>query len=105
MIDPNVFEHFFKTLMAAEILYVLLITFSKLSVIALLWRIFYLTTMRWPLIALLVINGGWVVATVSTQLSLLRPKLTRLVADTLQYFLMHTYSRLLGYHCGRENLH
>lgn len=63
--DANHVEQFNKGLYGLAIIYPPALTFSKLSLLALYWRIFGVTTARRPLQIVAALNVGWMVAAVS----------------------------------------
>ena len=64
--DAYHLEEFNKGLYGLAIVYPLALTFSKLSLLALYWRIFRVTTARLPLQIVAALNIAWMLAAVST---------------------------------------
>ena len=62
--DAHHLEEFNKGLYGLAIVYPLALTFSKLSLLALYWRIFRVTTARLPLQIVAAVNIGWMLAAV-----------------------------------------
>lgn len=58
-------KEFSKCLYGLAIIYPLALTFSKLSLLALYWRIFGVTTARRPLQIVAALNIGWMIAAVN----------------------------------------
>lgn len=63
--DVHHLEEFDKGLYGLAIVYPLALTFGKLSLLALYWRIFRVTTARRPLQIVAAVNVGWMLAAVS----------------------------------------
>lgn len=63
--DAYHLNEFNKGLYALAIVYPLALTFSKLSLLALYWRIFRVTSARRPLQIVAALNTGWMIAAVS----------------------------------------
>lgn len=63
-VDPVHLVSFAKSLYVASILYPVCLTFSKLSLLALYWRIFRLSQGRIPIIVACALNIAWMVAAV-----------------------------------------
>jgi len=63
--DAYHLEEFNKGLYSLAIVYPIALTFSKLSLLALYWRIFRVTTARRPLQIAAVLNIAWMLAAVS----------------------------------------
>lgn len=62
--DAYHLEEFNKGLYGLAIVYPLALTFSKLSLLALYWRIFGVTSARRPLQIVAALNVGWMIAAV-----------------------------------------
>lgn len=63
--DEGHLKEFDKGLYGLAIVYPLALTFSKLSLLALYWRIFRVTSARRPLQIVAALNVGWMIAAVS----------------------------------------
>lgn len=63
--DEHHLQEFEKGLYALAIVYPMALTFSKLSLLALYWRIFRVTTAKRPLQTVAALNVGWMLAAVS----------------------------------------
>ena len=63
--DAYHLEEFNKGLYGLAIVYPLALTLSKLSLLALYWRIFRVTTARRPLQIVAALNVAWMIAAVS----------------------------------------
>ena len=63
--DAYHLEEFNKGLYGLAVVYPLALTFSKLSLLALYWRIFRVTKARRPLQIVAALNIGWMIAAVS----------------------------------------
>ena len=63
--DAYHLEEFSKGLYGLAIVYPLALTLSKLSLLALYWRIFRVTTARRPLQIVAALNVAWMIAAVS----------------------------------------
>lgn len=97
--DAYHLEEFSKGLYGLAIVYPLALTFSKLSLLALYWRIFRVTTARLPLQIVAALNIGWMLAAVSTLAFFMtdRPGPDG-STDSCWHLQLHTCSRILGYH-------
>ena len=62
--DAYHLQEFNKGLYGLAIVYPLALTFSKLSLLALYWRIFGVTSARLPLQIVAALNIGWMIAAV-----------------------------------------
>lgn len=96
--DSYHLEAFNKGLYGLAIVYPVALTFSKLSLLALYWRIFRVTSARRPLQLVAVLNIGWMIAAVSNtccSFSQMNRPLTRILGSCWRAQL-YTYSRLLG---------
>lgn len=95
--DTHHLEEFNKGLYGLAIVYPLALTFSKLSLLALYWRIFRVTNARRPLQIVAALNIGWMIAAVSNTscFSLENRPLTKILVHRW-HIQLYTYSRLLG---------
>ncbi|QSZ33050.1 hypothetical protein DSL72_002635 [Monilinia vaccinii-corymbosi] len=63
-LNPSHLKSFMKIMYGVIMLYTMALTFSKLSLLALYWRIFRGSTRQWPIIAAVVANIVWMLVTV-----------------------------------------
>lgn len=63
--DKHHLQEFNKGLFGLAILYPAALTFIKLSLLALYWRVFHVTSERGPLQIAAALNVGWMLAAVS----------------------------------------
>lgn len=66
--NPHLVEEYFKGLYGIAIIYPIALTLSKLSLLALYWRVFRITSARRPLQVVAALNIGWMIAAVKPSL-------------------------------------
>lgn len=98
--DAYHLDGFNKGLYGLAIVYPLALTFSKLSLLALYWRIFRVTSARRPLQIVAALNIAWMIAAVSNT-SFFFPPSNKSAADLVPvfgwYFQLYTRPRFLGH--------
>ena len=93
-------EEYHKGLYGLAIVYPLALTFSKLSLLALYWRIFRVTSARRPLLIVAALNIGWMIAAVSAAsllFSYTNEPATDQTLDSCWRLQLYARSRLLGF--------
>ena len=94
--DAYHLEEFNKGLYGLAIVYPLALTFSKLSLLALYWRIFRVTTARFPLQIVAALNIAWMLAAVGTvAIFLVDKSIPDDDTDPCRHIQLHTCSGIL----------
>lgn len=78
--DRSHLTSFMKIMYGAIILYTMALTSSKLSLLALYWRIFRGSTRQWPIIIAVAVNIVWMLITVSCDVIYRFPFIARLTS-------------------------